>query len=115
MSRIFREAVDCDLICRNPFLGIREEKVGQAEWQYVNPTQYRQLIQACRSLQWRGIIVLAYCCGLSRGEILNLTWLDIDFEKERLRVVRKRPGVGKAGWTPKNKDMRVLPPYPGKF
>jgi len=70
--RIFREAVDCDLICRNPFLGIREEKVGQADWHYVNPMEYSRLIQACSSLQWRGMITLAYCCGLRRGEMLNL-------------------------------------------
>jgi integrase len=39
---------------------------------------------------------------------LNLTWSDIDFESGRLRVVRKRAMVGKAEWTPKDKDMRVL-------
>jgi integrase len=41
--------------------------------------------------------------------LLNLTWSDIDFESGKLRVVRKRPVAGKLEWTPKDKDMRVLP------
>jgi integrase len=107
--RIFREAVDCELIYKNPFAGIRQEKIGQADWYYVSPMEYNRLILACPSLRWRGMITIAYCCGLRRDELLNLTWSDIDFEKGRLRVVRKRAAVGKAEWTPKDKDMRLLP------
>jgi integrase len=107
--RIFREAVDCELIDRNPFAGIRQEKVGQVEWHYVSPAEYKRLVLACPSLRWRGIITVAYFCGQRRDEILNLTWSDIDFEKGRLRVVRKRASVDKVEWTPKDKDMRIIP------
>lgn len=55
------------------------------------------------------MITLAYCCGLRLGELLNLTWSDIDFESGRLRVVRKRAAGGKTEWAPKDKDRRVLP------
>ena len=77
------------LIRRNPFAGIRQEKVGDPGWQYVKPEQFHAFIKACPSTRWRGLITLAYCCGLRQGEILNLTWGDIDFEQQRLRVVRK--------------------------
>ena len=65
--------------------------------------------QACPSLQWRGIICLAYCCGLRSGEILNLTWSDIDFASEELRVLDKPDRGGMHKWTPKDKDPRVIP------
>ena len=52
---------------------------------------------------------MAYCCGIRLGEALNLTWADIDFETEMLRVVRKRGEVGKSDWSPKDKDMRMVP------
>ena len=107
--RIFREAVDCELIGSNPFQGVGQGKVGQRDWHYISPAEYRQLIRACPSPRWQGMIALAYCCGLRRGELLNLTWSDIDFESGRLRVVRKRAMAGRAEWTPKDKDMRVLP------
>jgi len=107
--RIFREAVDCRLIRMNPFQGLRQEKVASLDWHHISPGEYRNLLQACRSLRWQGIITLAYCCGLRISEILNLTWPDIDFEKNLLRVVGKCGCKGTVDWSPKDKDLRVVP------
>jgi integrase len=43
------------------------------------------------------------------GEVLNLTWRDIDFAEGRLRVVAKRGEADMLDWSPKDKDMRILP------
>lgn len=107
--RIFREALDCELIRSNPFAGIRQEKVGDTGWQYVSPEHFRALIAAACSLRWRGMITLAYCCGLRLGEIQNLTWGDVDFERQQLRVVRKSAEDDVESWTPKDKDLRIVP------
>lgn len=107
--RIFREAVECSLIRINPFDGMRQEKLGQIAWQYIGPQQFRALIGACPSLKWRGMITLAYCSGLRLGEILHLTWADVDFDRQMVRVVRK-PAFGTTeAWCPKDKDMRLVP------
>lgn len=108
-KRIFREAVACSLIRENPFYEIRQEKVGQRPWHYISPAEYRRLIEASPSLRWQGVITLGYCCGLRRGEVLNLTWSDVDFERSEVRVVRKDASECLAAWTPKDKDMRMLP------
>lgn len=55
------------------------------------------------------MITLAYCCGLCQGEILNLTWGDVDFEGQRVRVVRKTAAELIKEWTPKDKDLRIVP------
>jgi integrase/recombinase XerC len=55
------------------------------------------------------MITLGYCCGLRLGEVLNLTWPDVDFEHGRVRVVRKVVSERQYAWTPKDKEMRVLP------
>lgn len=55
------------------------------------------------------MIALGYCCGLPLGEVLNLTWSGVDFERDGLRVVRKCALGRRAAWTPKDKDMRVVP------
>jgi len=107
--RIFREAVDCSLIRRNPFAGIRQEKVGDPGWQYVKPEHFRALLGASPSARWRGMITLAYGCGLRQGEILNLTWGDVDFELQRIRVVRKSASERTKDWMPKDKDLRIVP------
>lgn len=107
--RIMREAVDCDLLRKNPFVGIRQEKVGEPGWQFVSPEHFRALLAASPSLRWRAMITLGYCCGLRQGEILNLTWNDIDFDAASVRVVRKSATDTVKAWTPKDKDLRVVP------
>ena len=52
---------------------------------------------------------LGYCCSLRLGEVLNLTWTDVDFERSRVRVVRKNASEHHSTWTPKDKDMRIVP------
>jgi hypothetical protein len=99
----------CSLIHENPFQGLRQEKVGQKAWHHVSPAEYRKLIEAAPSLQWRGMISLGYYCGLRLGEVLNLTWCDVDFEQHRVRVVRKNASECRAAWVPKDKDMRIVP------
>ena len=100
-SRIFREAVSCSLIHENPFQGLRQEKVGQRAWHYVSPAEYRRLIETAPSVRWRGMIALGYCCGLRVGEVLNLTWCDLDFEQNQVRIVRKTGTACLIAWTPK--------------
>ena len=107
--RIFREAMECSLVRSNSFDGIRQEKVGQPGWQYLKPEHFQALTKASPSLRWRGMITLAYCCGLRQGEILNLTWRDVDFAEGRLRIIAKRGETDALDWTPKDKDMRILP------
>jgi integrase len=107
--RILREAVSCSLIRENPFYGMQQEKVGQKAWHYISPGEYRMLIDASPSIRWRGMIALGYCCGLRLGEVLNLTWRDIDFERSAVHVVRKEALPGQVAWTPKDKDMWVAP------
>lgn len=107
--RIFREAAACSLIHENPFQGLRQEKIAQRPWQFVGPAEYRRLIEASPSLRWRGMIALGYCCGLRLGEVLNLTWADVDFERSHVRVARKDAAKQRVAWTPKDKDMRIVP------
>ncbi len=108
-KRIFREAVACSLIRENPFHEMRQEKVAERPWQFINPTEFRRLLKASPSLRWQGLITLGYCCGLRLGEVINLTWSDIDFERSQVRVVRKDASAHRNAWTPKDKDMRIVP------
>ncbi len=108
-KRIFREAVACSLIRENPFGEIRQERTAQRPWHCINPAEYRKLIEASPSLRWQGLITLGYCCGLRLGKVLNLTWSDIDFERAQVRIVRKDASEHRFAWTPKDKDMRIVP------
>jgi integrase len=54
-------------------------------------------------------MAIAYGSGLRREEILNLTWLDIDFEKRQIKVTAKQQTKDTIQWEPKDHEMRVLP------
>jgi integrase len=43
------------------------------------------------------------------SEVLNLTWADVDFEKNRVRIVRKQAIGGLTDWEPKDHEGRLLP------
>ncbi len=71
--------------------------------------EYRRLLEASPRLWWQVLISVAYGSGLRRGEMLNLTWADVDFEKQRIHVQAKSPSPSLLEWEPKDHENRVVP------
>jgi len=67
------------------------------------------MMNATQKLWWKGLISLAYGSGLRRGEILNFTWADIDFETQSIKIVPKKQSECILEWEPKDHEMRVVP------
>ena len=60
-------------------------------------------------LWWETFVTVLYTAGLRLNEAANLTWADVDFEADTIRVIAK-PDVGElAGWQPKGKRSRTIP------
>ncbi len=83
---MFGAAVNWELISKNPFSSIKRPKLSEQRWHYLTPGEFKRLLNASKRkrtvpLRWKVTYALAYCCGLRLGEILNLTWDDIDFKK----------------------------------
>jgi len=89
---IFNEAVQWELVARNPFAAVKTRKTSVPGWHYMDVGQYKAMLKAAPSLRWRVVYSLAYTCGLRKAEILNLQWPDIDFERAELTVCN-RPGM----------------------
>lgn len=84
--RILNVGVENDLVIRNVFSNVKVPT--------VEPHERRALTEEERDLvnrTWRGhrighaVMIMMYC-GLRRGELLALTWKDIDLEKKILSV-----------------------------
>lgn len=80
----------------NPMLRINIPKIEKRLRSTVQPQQMDVLLD---EIHWtddfkghrdRLIVELLYNCGLRRGELLNLTLGDINFEKQELKIVGKR-------------------------
>lgn len=97
---------------QNPFRKIKQRKYCPKPIRYVNPQEFRSLCAAATNLWWKALLSVAYTTGARIGEILNLTWADLDFETNQIRIARKQAGEGSPTWEPKDREGRVLPTPP---
>jgi len=58
---------------------------------------------------WVARILLAKAAGLRRGEVLNITIADVDFDKAKIIVQPKQASGHTWRWVVKDKDRRELP------
>jgi integrase len=112
LKRVFNLAIEPRGYLRddqNPFAKIRERKQTANSIRYVTVQEYRALMSASGTLWWKALLSTAYCCGLRRSEILHLTWADIDFHAQRVRVSAKGSGPETIRWEPKDHQTRLVP------
>jgi len=93
----------------NPFANIKERKVASPTNRYVSVDEFKKVYAACRGLWWRTLLTLAYTSAGRRDELLNLTWLDIDFDSKNVRITPKRESDNILAWEPKDHESRVVP------
>ncbi len=97
LRRIFNLAIEPRDYLRegqNPFAKIKERKKASKPVTYVSIDEYRALMNTTQQLWWKALISAAYGSGLRYGEILKLTWADIDFENQSIRIAAKEENEG---------------------
>lgn len=57
----------------------------------LSKTEVKQLLDACSNVKHKAMLTLMYSCGLRRGELLKLTFKDIDANR-KLVIVRSGKG-----------------------
>ena len=93
----------------NPFAKMKERKTTENEIRYVEVKECLALMDKTKNLWWRGFLSIVYGSGLRRNEILHLTWKDIDFENQLIRVTAKNPSKKILEWDPKSRRNRIVP------
>jgi integrase len=94
---------------QNPFARIKQRKKTEKPIRYMTTEEYHRLMDAAGDNWWKAFISLAYGSGLRRNEILNLTWAEIDFEKQLVQVKAKDGIAETIEWEPKDHENRVVP------
>ncbi|MHC4327943.1 MAG: site-specific integrase [Planctomycetota bacterium] len=59
--------------------------------------------------KWDLLIIVALSTALRRGELLNCTWADVDFEEQTIKVTPKANTAATWEWRIKDTDRRTLP------
>jgi len=123
LKRVFQLAVRRGQLETNPFRYIQRPKIPQQEIHVYTDDECRRLLRVARELrevetESKGLlevldgellIALALCTGTRRGELLNLTWRDVDISAQSARVAPKQNTASTWEWLIKDGERRTLP------
>lgn len=86
---IFEQAVNQDLIRKNPCRNIEKLEVGSKKKKLTEDQINNLLSKAKEKSFWFYVLLLiAIETRLTRGQIIDLTWDDVDFENENIKEIR---------------------------
>jgi len=124
VKRLFQLAVDRGQLEENPLRCVKQPRRPKKKVRVFSKGECSRLIRAAREYQaqqlaknsrvrqpieWELLIRAALCTGMRRGELLNTTWKDIDFERKTIDVAPKRKTPETWEWHIKDTDRRTLP------
>ena len=102
LSHVFTTAVnEWEWLDYNPMSKISKFREPEPKNRFLSDEERLRLFEACKNSAYKPLLtiaVLAISTGMRRGEIQNLKWQDIDFERSQL-VLHKT----------KNRSKRTLP------
>ena len=81
-------ACNLKLIPFNPVAAIKKPKAPKRQMLFITPEQVKILLAAAKGRPCFPLVVLALATGCRQGELLALTWNDIDLAKAALTVRR---------------------------
>jgi len=120
VKRLFQLAVERGQLEKNPFQYVRKRKVPRRKVHVYTDDECDRLVRSAKEffyhsnwtpcVPWDLLIVVALCTGMRRGELLNTTWWNIDFDKQTIDVSPKKDADQTWEWHIKDADRRTLPP-----
>ena len=116
---VFETGVKRRLLDENPLKYVKMPKYPGNEIRRYSDLECERIVKAAHQLvlvrndrtgvKWDLLIVVALSTALRRGELLNCTWEDIDFEEQTLKVAPKFDTDRTWEWLVKDTDSRILP------
>jgi integrase len=101
-------AVEWNYLVANPAVGLRrprDDRETGEQMRPLDPDGVRKLLDACTEQLDRALLMTAVMTGARRGELLGLTWADVDWDRRRLWI---RRSVGLGGQVKRPKSRRSV-------
>ncbi len=115
LHRALDDAVRWGMLVRNPCDLVDPPRVSKPVVRALSAEEVTRLLEACAGDDLGPLITVAVLTGLRQGELLGLTWDDVDLERGELKVVRavqRVRGHGLVVMPPKTASSRRLVPLP---
>jgi len=110
-KQFFQAAIDGEVISKNPFAKIKAPgQANEARQRFITLETTYKVLDACPDAEWRLLFALSRFGGMRcPSEHLALTWPDVDWERNRFRVVSPKKehleGEG-VRWVPLFPELR---------
>ncbi|MDI6450229.1 tyrosine-type recombinase/integrase [Anaerobaca lacustris] len=115
LKRLFQLAVLRGQLETNPFRHVTRLKAPARQVRVFSEDECDNLLKAVREPyradgpDWELLVVVALCTAMRRGELLNLTWADTDFDRLTVSVAPKQDTKHTWEWRIKDSERRTLP------
>jgi len=96
------------LVTENPWVGAAKTKAQAKKARIFSEAEIQAMLAKTDSAWWQAFIKLAYATGLRCGEILNLTWDDIEL-KDLTVTIHAHHAPKFLEWQAKDHECRTLP------
>lgn len=83
------KAVELGMIARNPCKGVEFPEDDTEEMKVLSLAEQQRFIEQLEGEYYRPMFLMYLYSGLRMGEGIPLTWEDIDFDKQKIRVCKK--------------------------
>jgi integrase len=94
LSKVFSMAYDNGLVETNPMRRVHKLRESPARERYLTDDEEKRLFEILigRRAHIHPIVVVALHSGMRQGEILGLTWENVDFEQKTIFVAHTKTG-----------------------
>lgn len=98
LSSAFKQAVDWQMITRNPCELIKPPKVERKEMNTLSLEEAGKFLEAAKEDRWGIILLIAITTAMRPSEYLALQWKDVDLEKGTISIKRSVHWRRGGGW-----------------
>jgi integrase len=87
IRRAFKTALTLGLISRNPCEGIKQPRIPANQRELWTRDQVQHFLDSTKADRYYAFYVLSLMSGARQGELLGLTWENVDLEAGTIRIV----------------------------
>ena len=88
---LFNDAIDREIVRRNPFQKLPSTSVAAKKGRYITPQETELIIRACPDQKWKTFIGLVRYLGLRcPSETHAVKWNDVDWERRTITIRAKK-------------------------